>query len=828
MTGVRRYVAFCAALVICSTVVAGELAVKVTVREPAGVARVGEPASGGVPFMKGQVKKVSELALFDVGGKQVPAQFTKLAPYEDGSVQWALVDVMTDLPANGAAEFVVKRAKNRIPPRALDIKQGASAVTFSTGKVSFVVDVTTGDVLSDVTLLGKRAADDRPVAKVVTMAVTDPDGKVYPAARPARTKWEYLGPVRATLRVDGVFKGHPMLSYCVRVTAWAGSGAVRIDHSIRNSNPKRGNDVKIKSATLSVDLATDGVVRGRGRNWLAMGDGKVGVLATERHTGGCFPGGDSRRVKARYKLEGKGKALTVWAVPEGKGGKGVSGYGDGYFALADCAHKDTEIWLDVYAGAREPVASATRVKTLISKLLALADPAWISETAALSVGKFGTLDDEIACYKKWGWKGWDDAKKLAAIKRPHDPYAFVGKLFTHNDSESDSAMLGLLMYVRTGERGWFDLGEAWARYHKTHYVPRTDGFVHDGFRHVRSAVTQHSKRSCKGLRFGWYSPKVYNWADSRACMCHTWSNGMFDYFCLTGDWDALEGGLDIAELAAITYPDKKNAPGTAVGLKRSWGRQFKAVTRAYQATRDRKWRKAMGYFIDCLLKAPNRHPSGLYANTGRMDGFVKKLPPRLKKYCEDNGITWKVAGREVTVTDKAGVSWKIWSSCQSFEFAACAEAVARAAEILDHAELKKVAVGLARGARDVYWSKRCNHHGLKYAVFGLPHRDKAYDPGEWDDAHKSCPGPNGGRHSGYHSRFYTDIAARAYSLTNDPKWLDFAKTVWNRGSKRRNWTGSQAVADDAVAAFAGHRPPQGDGVDIRNCSRLFYEAARMK
>jgi hypothetical protein len=31
-----------------------------------------------------------------------------------------------------------------------------------------------------------------------------------------------------------------------------------------------------------------------------------------------------------------------------------------------------------------------------------------------------------------------------------------------------------------------------------------------------------------------------------------------------------------------------------------------------------------------------------------------------------------------------------------------------------------------------------------------------------------------------------------------------------------------------VSLLAGTKPPNADGVDIRNCSRLFYEAARAK
>ena len=83
-------------------------------------------------------------------------------------------------------------------------------------------------------------------------------------------------------------------------------------------------------------------------------------------------------------------------------------------------------------------------------------------------------------------------------------------------------------------------------------------------------------------------------------------------------------------------------------------------------------------------------------------------------------------------------------------------------------------------------------------------------------------------HSGYHTRFATDIFARAYSLSGDRQWLDLAKMAWDRGSKRGYWTTSQSFPEDAVATFVGHDAPKGDHVDIRNSMLLFYEAARAK
>jgi hypothetical protein len=788
--------------------IAGELAVKVTVAEPAGVARRAGPASGGVPFKKGQVKDVAELGLFTADGKAVPAQFSKLAPYEDGSVQWALLDVLVDLPAGGKAQFVVRKGKTAAPARALKIEEAGGKVTVDTGAAKFAVNTADFNLLDSVEIGGKKVAGPGAVEAATA------DGKALKAGKSYKVSWEYRGPVRATLRVDGVF-GDEFLRYTTRLTFFGGLAAVRIDHSLRNSNPAAGDDVKMKWARVSLGVkgAKSG---GDGKQTLVLSGDGAGLVVTQRHTGGCFPGGG--RKGARYKTSLEGGAATVWCVPEGSGGKGIYGYGEGYFALADTTHKDTEVWLDFGA-------DAAISKARLSKLLALADPVWISETGCMGYGRFGTFADEIATYKKWGWKGAEDAGKQAGARRKHDPAAWVGGVLCHNDSESDNAELGLLMYLRTGDRGWFDYGEAWARYYKSHATRRTDGYVYDGFRGRRSATSALSKRKCKGLTFGWYGPKKYSWGDTRFCMCHTFASGMVDYYCLTGDVDALEGGIDQAEMAAIIYPDKKNAPGTILSLGRSWGRQMKAVVRAYQVKRDENWKKSMNYFMQRHIKAPNRNfeGSGLYLSTYKAAGFfsknMKSMSPKLKKFCDQEGITWKSEKGKMTVS-KGGESWPLTMSPQSFEFAACAEAVARCAEVTGDPEMKKIVVDLGRGARDIYWCKTADNHGLKAAYVGFPRRGKNYDPDEWADGAQ--------KKSGYHARFVTDICSRAYSHSGDKSFLDVAKRVWNRGSKWGYWKTKQDTPDDEVNVFASTRPPNADKVDIRNCSRLFYEWARAK
>ena len=201
------------------------------------------------------------------------------------------------------------------------------------------------------------------------------------------------------------------------------------------------------------------------------------------------------------------------------------------------------------------------------------------------------------------------------------------------------------------------------------------------------------------------------------------------------------------------------------------------------------------------------------------------MPPRLKAEVEARGITWKVVRGKLVFSDKTGKSWEMAQTAQGFEYAACAEALARYAELTGDAEAAKLVVDMARCAREFCWSRHCDF-AISHPYIGFPDEGRVFDPGFWSDEHKDCATGKGAAHSGYHSRFLTDIYARAYSASGDKAWLELAAKTWNRGSKRGYQAAAQACPDDTLLRFAGHTAPKGADVDIRNCMRLFYETPR--
>ncbi len=795
---------------------AADVSIPVTIQEPAGVARTREPAAGGVPFMKGQVRDLNTLQLVDENGKPVEAAFSQLAGYPDGSVQWALVETMVmDLPANGSRQFkVVGGGEPVVRELPRTISDTANKVMVSTGvrlEIRKYLELGFTDLSYEGLVFTGSSA----------FKLVGADGKAY-SAGPPRVRIERQTDASVTLRLDGEYvdmQSHPFLGYTTRITLWTGSSQVRISHSIRNSNAKAGFDAKVKNATFSLSLPPAKTDRTAGANWLGVGNGKAGVLIAVRHSGGCFPGGSAYSAtpsQTLYRQTVADGTATVHQIPPAdteplvKRG-GLYGYDKegGAFVLADCAHKDTEIWLDFYSGSRDAADNEARAKALRCPLHVLADGAWISRTQTLGTGHFGTLADEIDTYKAWGWKGWDDPKKQP--KMPHQPDAYVAKEVIHFESETDSAEGYVLMYVRTGERGYLDWARAWAEFGKTHYAYRTDGFAFN------------PSRPTTGLKVGWYGPKEYGWSDSRSEYCHFYGRGIFDYYCLTGDVDALEGGRDLVEQCAAW--SAKYKPGGAIGYYgcRGFARIWLPAVRLAQLTGEPADRELADRMAQVALTASDWDDRGFIfwgAGPGYMASHQfaeKNIPATVKQYMADHSITIDAKGM---VHDKDGNAWPLRSDGGTWQQTTLQMALERHHRLTGNEQAKVRAVRMAEFARDYQISTKCRQ-AFYYTILDFPAKNRVFDMADFDvAAHTGCPA-EGGPHSGHYTRFFPDVFARAYSLTGQASWLEHAKSAWNYGSKRSFNAMKQSAANDEVFIFAYHNAPKDD--TVLATARMFYE-----
>lgn len=188
--------------------------VALTVREPAGVARVQDPCRSGIPLAPGALTDAAKLRLLDAGGREVPAQFRVINRRPAGDVEWVCVSFLADVPANGSAVYrLTDGGPAKAPDNPLAVKQSDSAIEVITGPLKLLLPKTAlaglGQVWLDRNADG-RFADDELASGGGALVVKGVDGRTYSSvsdlAAPPAVSVEESGPLHAVIRVDGEMK----------------------------------------------------------------------------------------------------------------------------------------------------------------------------------------------------------------------------------------------------------------------------------------------------------------------------------------------------------------------------------------------------------------------------------------------------------------------------------------------------------------------------------------------------------------------------------------------------------------------------------------------
>jgi hypothetical protein len=218
------------------------LDVPLTVQETAGVERVSEPVTFGVPLPKGQTG-TAKLRLYGPGGKPVAANFRA------ASAQWVHCDFFASAPARGRTVYRLRDTGEEAPspPEKLEVTPSGDDVTVSTGPLRFTVHrkgpLLDGPGLRDADFLLRS---DERVYKLSTWAGSD-------------LIVEEQTPFKVVLKRTGSH-GWPngkdrALDYVVRITAYPGKSHVRVAYSFVNRQGDRMSDfVRLDGLRLEARL----------------------------------------------------------------------------------------------------------------------------------------------------------------------------------------------------------------------------------------------------------------------------------------------------------------------------------------------------------------------------------------------------------------------------------------------------------------------------------------------------------------------------------------------------------------------------------------------
>jgi len=799
--------------------------IRYSVTEGFGVARTAGPVSGGIAFCKGQLQSAGNLALFN-GAQEIPAQFSPLTRHTDNSLQWVLVDFLDDYAVNGKKDYVLRtQAPVAQPVHPVIVSRAGSIVTLDNGVIKLSVDTVNFRGIHSLEYGGTPLVSGDGGLELLEVM----HGALCVNGPVTRASFVYLGPVRASLRIEGEFFRDSAggVGYSYLLTVYAGSPRVTISAAIRNSiNPAVGRAARIARARALFGLAYDPasvveydtvLVRAytqpatdtlRTARAFLHPSGK-GLAVTEKWGGGNYPPNINRALLS-------GRSLGVDIVREYHAQAAYPlFYADSIYVMRDLTHKTSEITLECFEGNMTQAGLRTLNRGMKGRLRPFQDPQSLADANALSAGRFGTEADEAAAYAKWGWTIPADVRSQEVPAAQTD----VCPRFTldiHGDTETDPVRNFLLQWVRTGKQGLFDVAECWARFYRDLVAWRTVGFVQDGQYQVGSFVQQKARRLPIAGPAAGDAVWTYNVADYNTYGgCHTAMEGMADFYCLTGDPDALEALEDYGEMElarTMARPPDTTAASTTSFSDRATGRKFAFLVRLYEITRAQVWRDLIKLKATAMFRSTARHPlvyakdrlnAGLEPQHNELITRTLPLPDSLAAYLRVNRIGFEMdAVGAVSGRDSAtNATWPVYVTAR-WEGAYIAQAFSRYFDLTGDEDARDMLIGYAQYIK---WTQtaRCRLAGSYASFCDAPAPGKSMMIGwaaDWDPAHAVCyssystaAGGVMGGHSMVKTVLYPSIYALAYSHTGYSYLLDEARAAWNRGSK---YTGTRFLRDE--------------------------------
>lgn len=198
-----------------------------------GAGSGGWPVEGGVPLPSSALASVEHCRVINAAGQPVPASFRALGWWPDGSIKWVLVSLPDG--AGGPFELEYGEEVQADSPQLVTVAEDEAGLTVSTGilqaRISRNGFAPPGEVRVDLNGDG-RFAEDEVVAPADQpgIVLTDKAGKRYTSkAGPVDLRWEEIGPTRAVLLAEGPLQaedGGKLMRYRCRMTFHAGFAGI--------------------------------------------------------------------------------------------------------------------------------------------------------------------------------------------------------------------------------------------------------------------------------------------------------------------------------------------------------------------------------------------------------------------------------------------------------------------------------------------------------------------------------------------------------------------------------------------------------------------------
>jgi PcRGLX-like N-terminal RIFT barrel domain/PcRGLX-like protein central beta sandwich domain len=217
-----------------------EFTVSLLLREQAGIRRVNEPVTVGLPFAQRMVFDPSCLTLWDTDGREFPLQVRPIARWFDDSVKWLLLDFQADVEANSQTSYQLRFASGesvQCKAPSLSVHELTEHIVVETGRATFFLNRQLCKPFDRVVIEGAELIRTQGSSLVLS----DEGGQAY-VPHIDDLAVETRGPLRATIRAQGEFRASSRAGlgcFVSRLSFYAGSAFVQMQVTLHNPQAAR-------------------------------------------------------------------------------------------------------------------------------------------------------------------------------------------------------------------------------------------------------------------------------------------------------------------------------------------------------------------------------------------------------------------------------------------------------------------------------------------------------------------------------------------------------------------------------------------------------------
>lgn len=209
--------------------------IRVSVRETAGVERIREPVSFGIPFPKGEIAEKTLLRVTGEKGGNLPFDCKVLRRWEDGSFNWVLFDTQLTLGPGASLTLIIGIGQGkRLTGKGMGVLEKGNDLIVNTGESQFCVSLATCAIKN---LESKESLFQNKLSQMVCLKTIDGDH-----ANPVVAKWctEHDTSMKRVIGFHGRFEtvsGPLPLAFSLRYHFFFEKSFVMMDFSFLNPKP---------------------------------------------------------------------------------------------------------------------------------------------------------------------------------------------------------------------------------------------------------------------------------------------------------------------------------------------------------------------------------------------------------------------------------------------------------------------------------------------------------------------------------------------------------------------------------------------------------------